>query len=51
MLDYSGDALENLDRADLATVDTLITAGINKSRAEVPRRAVGRIREHSAYEL
>ena len=35
--------------ADLATVDTLITAGIANSRAEVLRWAVGRIREHPAY--
>jgi hypothetical protein len=34
---------------DLATVDTLITAGIATSRAEVLRWAVGRIREHPAY--
>jgi hypothetical protein len=30
-------------------VDTLITAGIATSRAEVLRWAVGRIREHPAY--
>ena len=35
--------------ADLATVDTLITAGIANSRAEVLRWAVGRIRERPAY--
>jgi hypothetical protein len=35
--------------ADLATVDTLITAGIATSRAEVLRWAVGRIRENPAY--
>jgi hypothetical protein len=34
---------------DLATVDTLITAGIANSRAEVLRWAVARIREHPAY--
>jgi hypothetical protein len=34
---------------DLATVDTLITAGIANSRAEVLRWAIGRIREHPAY--
>ncbi len=33
----------------LATVDTLITAGIGNSRAEVLRWAVGRIRERPAY--
>jgi len=35
--------------ADLAAVDTLITAGIANSRAEVLRWAVGRIRENPAY--
>ena len=35
--------------ADLATVDTLITAGIAGRRAEVLRWAVGRIRENPAY--
>ncbi|HEY6312869.1 MAG TPA: hypothetical protein VIY52_18995 [Streptosporangiaceae bacterium] len=35
--------------ADLATVDTLITAGIANSRAEVLRWAIGRIRENPAY--
>src|ERR1700684_2418723 len=34
---------------NLATVDTLITAGIANSRAEVLRWAVGRIRENPAY--
>jgi len=50
------DAAENLTSvmtrlgpADLATVDTLITAGIASSRAEVLRWAVGRIRENPAY--
>jgi hypothetical protein len=34
---------------DLATVDTLITAGIASSRADALRWALGRIREHPAY--
>ena len=34
---------------DLATVDTLITAGIASSRADALRWALGRIREHAAY--
>ena len=38
-----------LGAADLATVDTLITAGIANSRAEVLRWAIGRIRENPAY--
>ena len=38
-----------LGLADLATVDTLITAGIASSRAEVLRWAIGRIRENPAY--
>jgi hypothetical protein len=41
--------MTRLGGADLATVDTLITAGIANSRAEVLRWAVGRIREHPAY--
>jgi len=41
--------MTRLGPADLATVDTLITAGIAASRAEVMRWAVGRIREHPAY--
>jgi len=41
--------MTRLGPADLATVDTLITAGIATSRAEVLRWAVGRIREHPAY--
>jgi len=41
--------MTRLGAADLATVDTLITAGIASSRAEVMRWAVGRIREHPAY--
>jgi hypothetical protein len=42
--------MTRLGPADLATVDTLITAGIAGSRAEVLRWAVGRIRENTAYE-
>jgi hypothetical protein len=34
---------------DLATVDTLITAGIASSRADALRWALARIREHAAY--
>jgi hypothetical protein len=41
--------MTRLGPADLATVDTLITAGIASSRAEVIRWALGRIREHPAY--
>jgi hypothetical protein len=41
--------MTRLGAADLATVDTLITAGIANSRAEVLRWAVGRIRENPAY--
>ena len=41
--------MTRLGPADLATVDTLITAGIATSRAEVMRWALGRIREHPAY--
>jgi len=41
--------MTRLGAADLTTVDTLITAGIASSRAEVLRWAVGRIREHPAY--
>jgi hypothetical protein len=41
--------MTRLGPADLATVDTLITAGIAGSRAEVIRWALGRIREHPAY--
>jgi hypothetical protein len=52
-LDESSDELTpvmtRLGGADLATVDTLITAGIANSRAEVLRWAVGRIRENPAY--
>jgi hypothetical protein len=41
--------MTRLGPADLATVDTLITAGIASSRAEVIRWALGRIREHPTY--
>jgi hypothetical protein len=41
--------MTRLGPADLATVDTLITAGIASSRAEVLRWAVGRVRENPAY--
>ena len=41
--------MTRLGPADLATVDTLITAGIANSRAEVLRWAVGRIRGNPAY--
>ncbi len=42
-------SVTRLGPEDLATVDTLITAGIANSRAEVLRWALGRIREHPAY--
>jgi hypothetical protein len=41
--------MTRLGPEDLATVDTLITAGIANSRAEVLRWTLGRIREHPAY--
>jgi len=41
--------MTRLSAADLATVDTLITAGIVNSRAEGLRWALGRVREHPAY--
>jgi hypothetical protein len=41
--------MTRLGPADLATVDTLITAGVANSRAEVLRWAVGRIRENPVY--
>jgi hypothetical protein len=41
--------MTRLGPADLAIVDTLITAGIANSRAEVLRWTVGRIRENPAY--
>ena len=43
------EAAQAVTGADLATVDTLITAGIATSRAEIMRWALGRIREHPAY--
>jgi hypothetical protein len=42
--------MTRLGPADLAVVDTLITAGIASSRAEALRWTVGRIRENPAYE-
>jgi hypothetical protein len=41
--------MTRLGPADLATVDTLIAAGIAQSRAEALRWALGRIREHPVY--
>jgi hypothetical protein len=41
--------MTRLGPEDLATVDTLIAAGIATSRAEILRWAIGRIREHPAY--
>src|ERR1700678_337490 len=41
--------MTRLGPVDLATVDTLITAGIASSRAEVLRWAGGRVRENPAY--
>jgi len=41
--------MTRLGPADLATVDTLITAGIATSRAEVLRWAVARVREHPVF--
>ena len=41
--------MTRLGGADLAVVDTLITAGIASSRAEALRWAVGRIRDNPAY--
>jgi hypothetical protein len=38
--------MTRLGRADLATLDSLITAGIVNSRAEGVRWAIGRLREH-----
>lgn len=38
-----------LGAADLATLDTLITAGVVSSRAEGLRWALSRLREHPAY--
>ena len=41
--------MARLGRADLETLDTLITAGIAPSRAEAVRWALARIRERPAY--
>jgi len=41
--------MTRLSPADLATLDTLITAGIVNSRAEGVRWALGRLREYPAY--
>jgi hypothetical protein len=41
--------MTRLGPEDLATVDTLIAAGIATSRTEGIRWALGRIREHPAY--
>lgn len=41
--------MTRLGPADLATVDTLITAGVVNSRAEGVRWALSRLREHPAY--
>jgi hypothetical protein len=38
-----------LGAVDLATVDTLITAGVVSSRAEGLRWALSRLREHPAH--
>lgn len=43
--------MTRLGPEDLATVDTLIGAGVANSRAEVLRWALGRVREHPAYTL
>jgi len=42
--------MARLGQEDLATLDTLITAGIASSRAEAVRWALARIRERPAYE-
>ena len=42
--------MTRLGPADLATVDTLITAGIAANRAEAVRWALARVRERPAYE-
>ena len=41
--------MARLGAVDLATVDTLITAGIANSRAEGVRWALSRLREDPAY--
>ncbi len=56
-LDDQGEAADSdithvmvrLKPPELEIVDTLITAGIANSRAEIVRWALGRIREHPAY--
>ena len=45
----SAPVMTRLGPVDLATLDTLIAAGIVNSRAEGLRWALGRIREHPAY--
>jgi Arc/MetJ-type ribon-helix-helix transcriptional regulator len=42
--------MARLGRKDLATLDTLITAGIASSRADAVRWALARIRERPAFE-
>jgi hypothetical protein len=41
--------MARLGPADLATLDSLITAGIANNRDQALRWAVGRIRDHPAY--
>lgn len=41
--------MARLGRADLQTLDTLITAGIAANRAEACRWALARIRDRPAY--
>ena len=41
--------MTRLGPADLATLDTLITAGMANNRAEAIRWALSRSREHPAY--
>jgi hypothetical protein len=48
-LDGRAPVMVRLGAADLATLDTLITAGIASSRAEGLRWALSRLREHPAY--
>jgi Arc/MetJ-type ribon-helix-helix transcriptional regulator len=42
--------MARLSREDVATLDTLITAGIASSRAEAVRWTLARIRERPAFE-
>jgi len=42
--------MARLGRADLETLNTLITAGIAPNRAEAVRWALAKIRERPAYE-